>query len=408
MKITSQYAQEILEKTKRILKHNINIMDQMGVIVGSGDPKRINSFHPGAAEVIKTGKALEITVPEAEKMEGAKPGVNLPIYLDEKIAGVVGITGDPNEVRPFGELLKISVETMLRQVLLTEQLGMEQNARELYIRDLIEGNLSEDEDFFLMKGSIFGFDMTIPRVAVVIKIYGLNEEVLTSGAGTKNDAENRRIGLKLQKKRENILELIKTVFNNGANIISSSASSNFIIFYAIKTDSPGEIKRDIANLVENIRSKLTKHDFSCLAGVGLFHSGMAGLKKSYDEAVQVIKVGEKMANAGNRIGSILTVFDLGLEMVLTSQANKIAGYLDLFLLNQANRGFFSNQPKLVETLKVFFESDLNQSIAAEALNISRNTLINRLNRVEELTQYDPRCFSDAVKLKLLILVNDLH
>lgn len=409
MEITSQYAQEILDKTKRILKYNINIMDHMGVIVGSGDPKRINSFHQGAAEVIKTGKGMEITVDQARELEGAKPGVNLPIYLNEKIVGVVGITGDPNEVRPFGELLKVSVETMLQQALLAEQLRMEQNARELYIRDIIGGNFAEDEDLFMTKGSILGFDMTIPRVAVVIKIYGLNEKEFTGGADIKNDAENRRIGLGLQKKRENILNLIKTVFNNKENIISYSASSNFTVFYALKRNAPGELKREITTSVQNIRSKIAKYDLSCLTGVGLFHAGMTGLKKSYDEAVQVIRVGEKMANAGGRMGSILTAFDLGLEMVLAGQSqSELQGYLDLFLENQEGRGFFLNQPKLIETLKVFFESDLNQSIAAEVLNISRNTLSTRLDRVAELTNYDPRRFSDAVKLKLLILVNELH
>lgn len=409
MKITSQYARSILDKTSQILKYNVNIMDHMGVIVGSGDPKRVNSFHQGAAEVIKTGKALEITVPEAEKMEGAKPGVNLPIYLNEKIVGVVGITGDPNEVRPFGELLKIAVETMLQQVLLAEQLRMEQNARELYLRDLVEGDFGEDEDLFIAKGSILGFDMTIPRVAVVIKLYGLNEKSFTGDTNLENPAASRQIDLKLQKKREYILDLIKTAFNSGANIIGTGASSNFIILYAIKKNSPREIKQELMIPLENIRSKLKKDNISCLTGVGLFHFGMMGLKKSYDEAIQVIQIGEKLSNAGNKVGSIVTAFELGLEMVLASQSkDKLQSYLELFLENEENRGLFLNQPKLVETLKVFFESNLNQSITAQKLKISRNTLSGRLDKVMELTKYDPRRFSDAVKLKLLILVNELH
>lgn len=409
MKITSQYAQSILDKTSQILKYNINIMDHMGVIVGSGDSKRLNSFHSGAAEVLKTGKALEITVHEAEKMEGAKPGVNLPIYLNEKIIGVVGITGDPNEVRPFGELLKISVETMLQQVMLTEQLRMEQNARELYIRDLIEGNFSESEDFFITKGSIFGFDMTIPRVAVVIKLYGLSEKAYTRGAVLEKEAAGRALGLKLQKKREQILDLIKNAFHGGANIISYSAGSNYVIFFDIKKKSPGEIKPALTFPLETIRSKLNKYNISCLTGVGLFHPGLTGLKKSYDEAVQVIQIGEKLINAGNKVGSIVTAFDLGLEMVLANQSkSELQGYLDLFLENEESRSLFLNQPKLVETLKVFFESNLNQSITADKMKISRNTLSSRLDKVAELTKYDPRRFSDAVKLKLLILVNELH
>ena len=125
MRLTHKCAQNIVDRTMKVLKYNINIMDHMGVIVGSGDKKRLDTFHQGAAEVIQAGKAMEITVEQARGLEGARPGVNLPVYLNEKIVGAVGITGDPDEVRPFGELLKISVENMLQQVFLTEQLRME-------------------------------------------------------------------------------------------------------------------------------------------------------------------------------------------------------------------------------------------------------------------------------------------
>ncbi|MBA7514082.1 Carbohydrate diacid regulator [subsurface metagenome] len=60
MKITHQLAQDIVDKTMSILGKNINIMDEKGVIIGSGDKSRLNQFHEGAAQVIKEGKKLEI------------------------------------------------------------------------------------------------------------------------------------------------------------------------------------------------------------------------------------------------------------------------------------------------------------------------------------------------------------
>lgn len=58
MKITHQLAQDIVDKTMSILGKNINIMDEKGVIIGSGDKSRLNQFHEGAAKVIKEGKKL--------------------------------------------------------------------------------------------------------------------------------------------------------------------------------------------------------------------------------------------------------------------------------------------------------------------------------------------------------------
>ncbi len=43
-----------------ILGKNINIVNNNGVIIGSGDKSRINHFHEGAAKIIKEGKKLEI------------------------------------------------------------------------------------------------------------------------------------------------------------------------------------------------------------------------------------------------------------------------------------------------------------------------------------------------------------
>ena len=56
MKITHKLAQDIVDKTMSILEKNINIMDEKGVIIGSGDKSRLNQYHEGAAQVIKEGK----------------------------------------------------------------------------------------------------------------------------------------------------------------------------------------------------------------------------------------------------------------------------------------------------------------------------------------------------------------
>jgi carbohydrate diacid regulator len=411
LEITRQYAQNIVEMTMRVLHYNINIMDHMGVIVGSGDLKRINSFHQGAAEVIKTGKAMEITVDQTGQLTGVKPGVNLPICFNDKIVGVVGITGVPGEVRPFGELLRISVETMLQQVFLTEQLQMEQNAKELYIRDIISGNYSEDEDIFCTKGSLLGFDMNLPRVAVVIKIYGLNEKIMGGiGKENVNDVENHRMSLKIQQRRENIFTHIKAIFGNPQDMISyGDGSSNFIIFYATSKTLPEESKAEISALLENLQTKLAKCNISCLTGIGLLHPGITGLKKSYDEAVQAIDIGERIKNSGDHRDNIFSASDLGLEILLLNQsAGVLRSYSDSFLQKNNKRVTLVNQAKLVETLNGFFAYNLNQSITAQKLNIARNTLTGRLDQVKDLTGYDPRNFNDAVKLKLFLLIDELQ
>lgn len=400
MEITHQYAQSIVDRTMKILGYNINIMNSIGIIVGSGDKKRINTFHQGAAEVIKTGRPLEITSDQARKLEGVKPGVNLPIYLNEKIAGVVGITGEPEEVRPYGELLKISVETMLQQAFLSEQLRMEQNARELYVDDVIRGNFAENEDIFLAKGTVLGFDMKIPRVAVVLKIYGLNEKI--------NDLPAREDELKLQKRREKILDRIKQAFSNPQNMFSYSGSNIFIIFYAIKNLDNVKLKKEIWNSIFSAKDIFEKYNLTFLATVGSFYPGLSGLKKSYDEAVKALEIQEQIKKADKEKGTITLAQDVSLEILLANIPQDMLHRFKKLLLSHNQQLIIMNQEKLVETLKTFFKSDLNISTAAEKLGVTRNTLSSRLDKVKELTGYDPRKFFDAVKLELLILIEEFR
>ncbi|ADL07420.1 CdaR family transcriptional regulator [Thermosediminibacter oceani] len=390
MEITHRYAQTIVDRTMKILGYNINIMDSRGIIVGSGDKKRINTFHQGAAEVIRTGKPVEITSDMARNLEGVKPGVNLPIYLNDRIVGVVGITGEPAQVRPFGELLKVSVETMLQEAFLAEQFRAHQNARDLYMYDLIMGNF-DDEELFKIRGAALGFDMNLPRVAVAIKVEDLN-------------ASNSYAGeLILQKKREYLLNCIKTAFDNPQNIIGYSGSSSFTVFCVVGETDTRKIKRQVLGYVGRLESLLKKDRFRFRAGIGKFHQGLRGLKKSYSEAIRALLIGEK---AGNPL-SVLFVADVSLEILIDSIPEEV---LENFLDNLLPGGQVLEvikKPKFLQVLRAFFESDLNISTAARRLKISRNTVVNRLEKIKEITGLNARKLCDALKLKLLLLICEL-
>lgn len=56
---------------------------------------------------------------------------------------------------------------------------------------------------------------------------------------------------------------------------------------------------------------------------------------------------------------------------------------------------------MMNTLNCLFENDLNVSRASRALYMHRNTLIYRLNKINEITGLDPRAFSDAVTFIIL-------
>ncbi|MFI3209401.1 MAG: helix-turn-helix domain-containing protein, partial [Eubacteriales bacterium] len=54
----------------------------------------------------------------------------------------------------------------------------------------------------------------------------------------------------------------------------------------------------------------------------------------------------------------------------------------------------------------FFENNLNISETARQLYIHRNTLMNRLEKIQKITGLDVRVFEDAITFKLAIMVSN--
>lgn len=108
-------AQDIVDRAMAILPFNVNVMDSQGLILGSGEPPRINTRHEGAQLVLANGRVVEIDAQAAACLKGSQPGVNLPLMLDKRLIGVLGITGEPDQVRIYAELVRMTAEMLVAQ-----------------------------------------------------------------------------------------------------------------------------------------------------------------------------------------------------------------------------------------------------------------------------------------------------
>ena len=110
-----ELAQDIVDRAMAILPYNVNVMDSQGLILGSGERQRIDTRHEGAQLVLANGRTVEIDEQAALCLKGVQPGVNLPLLLDQRLIGVLGITGAPDQVRTFAELVRMTAEMLLGQ-----------------------------------------------------------------------------------------------------------------------------------------------------------------------------------------------------------------------------------------------------------------------------------------------------
>lgn len=108
-------AQDIVDRAMLILPCNVNVMDCQGLILGSGEPERINTRHEGAQLVLANRRVVEIDLPSSQCLKGVQPGINVPLMHDQRLIGVLGLTGDPQALRTYAELLRMTAEMLVSQ-----------------------------------------------------------------------------------------------------------------------------------------------------------------------------------------------------------------------------------------------------------------------------------------------------
>ena len=365
--LTYELAQEIVERTMKILNHNINVMNDKGMIIGSGDRERVNQLHDGALFVLKHGESFEIDKSTASGMQGTKPGINLPIHFNNQIVGVIGITGEPEEIRNYAQLVKMAAELVLEQSLLLERVQWKQRLQsEIVNRLIFEKDMNEQ--WVRERAQFLGINVDQPRVAIVFEQPDHTELTIQELL--------RSVQYEIDQQ-----DLMGVTFNN-----------EIVIFKAANTpDKNGMIKR----LLKTAGGK-------ALIGIGSKTESLKELIISFQQAKKAILVGSKLQPKE----TCFKYEDYQLEIMLArtlqdEKDKKKFSFYQILLSEGKNR-------ELVETLEAYIRENGEVNKIAESLFIHRNTLRYRLEKITEITGKDPKNIRDLIELYLAKLMNELN
>lgn len=165
--ISKESAIAIVNEVNAILEYKINVMDTNGIIIASSDKKRINTFHGGAKKIIDE-KLDSVIIYYDGEYEGAKKGLNLPIIVDNNYVGVVGITGEYNEVEKYGRIIKKITEVLMLEEYLKEKKTYYDQIKNMYISEWLNDNKEIDEEF-VKRGNTLGINIKIPRFIIITR-----------------------------------------------------------------------------------------------------------------------------------------------------------------------------------------------------------------------------------------------
>ena len=193
------------------------------------------------------------------------------------------------------------------------------------------------------------------------------------------------------------LKIIREVAPARENDYTFPNEANEIVFIRHFKSEPTSIRlMQIATQISTgIMSELVEQP---IIAIGAPSTNLETLSRSYKTAVDALNIGSVFENR-NKIYSYMT---LGISRLITSApVEKCKAFLNEVLSDNVLKELDEDT---MSTVQRFFDYDLNISLTARELYIHRNTLVYRLDRIQDLTGLDVRKFDDALLFKIAMLI----
>ncbi|RHG37847.1 hypothetical protein DW261_02430 [Fusobacterium varium] len=355
MNISVSLATNILNKMKEIIHQDLNYIDKSGIIIASTAPDRTGTFHAAGLKSIK--EKTPIIINSDDEFHGSRKGINMPIYFNDTIVGAIGISGDKNEVEKYGEIIKMMTEILIKEAWIKDSDIRAKEINRTFIERIV---LGYDYDFFPTT------DFTFPYAVVVGKLNKNNSFLVN----------------------DKIYDILKNSLSHNKNNIYTISRNEIIILYHFYKDE--NISKTIFQLQEKLLEK-TKLDFRF--GIGTKTFEYSSLKESYKAAKEILNFMIKFSIKK----SVSEYEKMDLEFIfLNLKKSDIENFTNRILKNFT--------PKEIEEFSLLMNSyeENNGSIlhTSEALFMHKNTLQYKLNKIKQLSGYDPRHLKDFIVLSL--------
>ena len=236
---------------------------------------------------------------------------------------------------------------------------LEERMHSEFLDRLLSGEINHDDSAYRQSMEKYGL---LGEKAVAVIDYKFDEKYLQ----TENQAyHNDRVMRKM-------ISLFERYFGK-INYLNQYNRQAFII----SADNTEE--KDIVNTIRTIYNIFIKENKTVHVriGIGEIAQGLEGLKKSYDQS----RIARKTINKSG----VMFYKELGIYQLLfyIDDTSKIDDYVKE-ILNPLLIYDKKNNQNLIDTLREYLKCGQNVSQASQNLYIHRNTMIKRVEKIEEL------------------------
>jgi purine catabolism regulator len=330
---------------------------------------------------------------DALRQEGLARVV-VPILIRHEIVGYLSLVGREQTFDYQERLLLGQVSPILALEFVRERERSEVESRyqlEAFL-DVVQGNYQQPEEM-QTRARLLGHDLTPPQVVVVFE---LSPQQGTPLAGTIAASWSRRVREELlrswpsawvvtEQQRVTALLPLGDLRTGGSDAHSDHELEQTLLsrlerVHSRILQSTNFLKGDSASAGSSRSPARNESEPLYSVGVGRIAQQIQGIGQSMREAQQALEIGRRLFGEGRlhsfaRLGIYRLLFHLYGHEELTAFYRETLGPL----LEHDSRG-----GELIETLECFFRCNGNLSEAARAMHMHRNSLLYRLERIEEL------------------------
>lgn len=322
--------------------------------------------------------------------------VLVPVQADNRVAGYL-LVQETEKSLDEQDLLALEYAGTISALEFTKEKAVfeiERKVRGELLEDLISGNFSVEEAV-IRRASFQNFNLNAKLAVFVANIDHFEKYVIYHA----NHDENH-----IQEIKSHIFEKLHHAFSNYQSEVMLHMKSNCIIgLIRMEGDMNDKILRlKFQEVCSKVKMAFPKIDIS--VGVGKSYKGVRNVKNSYEEAEASLKVGRYLNEAERilffqELGSYRFLYELKESKSMKTFHGEILGKLEQY--DQQNHS------SLVLTLISYFKNNCHLIRTAEDLFIHKNSVIYRINKIEEITGLKISNPEDRFNLQLCIKLQNL-
>ena len=349
--ITGQIIQTSIDELKTITKTDLYVFELSGALVA------------GTAEITDLDRSLisDFAKSPADSQVIGKHHL-LKIYDEGELLYVLVAVGLTDDVYMVGKVAVCQIQNLV--IAYKERID-----RNSFFQNLILDNMLLVDVYNRAKK--LRIEVSSPRVVYLVETRGEKDGI--------------------------VMELLKGMFTSQAGDYVTAVDENNAI--VIKSVEPNMSGSDLEAIAETIVDMVSAEAMiGVRVALGTLVTEIKDISKSYKEAKMAMEVGkifyaEKTVAAYHSLGIGRLIYQLPVNLckifIEEIFGDNIPTELDDETLN---------------TLNKFFENNLNVSETARQLYVHRNTLVYRIERIQESTGLNLRSFDDALTFKIALMV----